>query len=148
MKKLLKMGMALLMYFNINCQNDINYDEDEFDVPDIIEIKGIDPTDFITELNQEIKFIIENDTVSAKVVELDNNLCPSNPGIICIAAGYLIATFAINCKEEKDTVELKYGKYPSADNYWIAENDSVTITFNNFTCILFLVKAEYYNKLH
>lgn len=146
MKNLVINCMVLLLSFNISCHKEI--DIDEFYVPDVVEIKGINSVDFATKLNQEIKFITDDDTLFAKVLTIENTLCPSNPGIICFVAGYLIASFAVNCKEEKDTVELKNGIYHSPDNSWLAENDSALMSFNNFNYILYLVKAEYYQKPH
>jgi hypothetical protein len=145
MKTMLKTFIALLICFATCCQNEI--DNGEFNIPNAVEISIDYPASFATELNQEIKFINENDTIFAEVVELDINLCPSNPGIICISKGYLVTSFELSFKGEKDTVQLRYGEHPDPD-YWEVLTDSATIIFGNIEYRIYLMEAKYYSDLH
>lgn len=143
MKNLLTIQLILLLSLFGGCQK--SEENNPIEIPDNVELNGITDSFFGTKVNQQIKIISENDTINAKVLDIDNTLCPSNPGITCVAAGYLIVIFSVDYKSEKDTVQLRHGIRTSPES-WIADKDSVVLPFNNQGFILTLENAEYYSS--
>ncbi len=148
MKSYVIIHLIVFLSFLGSCQK--NDEDSSIKILDSIEINGVEDSYFGTKVNQEIKFISENDTLIAKVLEMENTLCPSNPEIVCISEGYLKILMGITFKDENDTVLLKYGEHPSPD-YWSFTDlspDSAILNFYNARYILVLKKAEYYSPIN
>ncbi len=134
--KMLLLGICLTM-----CQNE----SEEPNIPMQIEIFGSSPSSFTTVTGQELKFILVNETLYAKVLEIDNQLCPDDPGGPCIAEGYLIAAFRLTNELESDTVMLRHGEHSYPD-FWSVSRDSVTTTLSRKSYRLYLLNVIYYSN--
>lgn len=134
--------ICLLSVFQFACENDKNC---ELYTPDIVQIDDENPAMFNTKVHQRIKFIIaQNNEVELKVLSIINTLCPSNPGIDCFMAGYLIADFEVRKDFAKDTIQLRHGLSYLPDNSFSLDQDSSEVSFNNESYTIFLKNADYY----
>jgi hypothetical protein len=143
MKKYLISGLFLAFIFSPACQND----SDEPNIPLNIEILGSTPVSFITTTGQTIKFSIEDEIIYAKVLEIDNQLCPMDPCILCWNDGYLTGTFQLTDELESDTVLLRYGYHPYPD-FWQVLNDSIRSTLSDKVYQLSFTQVQYYLGAH
>jgi hypothetical protein len=130
----------------ISCSPASQNESDEPNIPTTIEIYGSSSISFNTFIGQTIKFPLDNETLYATVLEIDNHLCPSDPGIQCITEGFLIATFQLTHELESDTLMLRYGFHPKPDS-WKVYSDSVTTSLSSKSYRFFLTHAVYYNGI-
>ncbi len=112
---------------------------------EIVNIQGGSSESFSIVKGQTIYFHFpDKDIIKANVLNVDNDLCPSDKNVFCDKAGNIILKLRISRDIESDSVTLRRGTFPDG----LITKDSATTIFNSTTYRVYLLSAVYYSDIN